>query len=166
MSPHRRAREATLVLLLGLAAAPALGAQAADSVFAARRGSPFVVKYGKWLSLAAAVGMGLKASSAHHDADRAYDRLELYCLADETRCDLGPNGRYLDPVTERYYQTATKADRRARGWLLGGEAALLGAAGMFVWELTRPKHRPENIPFEPELRWDGRRTTVGVRVAF
>jgi hypothetical protein len=162
-----RQLHALALLVLGLClGAGSLAAQASDSLFQARRGSPFVVKYGKWLVLAGAVGMGLKASSAHHDADRAFDRLEDYCFEDQDRCDQRPDGSYLDPVAERHYQRAITRDRHARGWLLGGEVALLGAAGMFVWELTRPKGGPDNIPFEPQMRWDGRRTRLGLNIPF
>jgi hypothetical protein len=49
---------------------------------------------------------------------------------------------------------------------LGGEGALAGAAVLFVWELTRPKERPDNIPFEPEVRSLRGGTGVGLRVGF
>lgn len=159
-------RCAVVLLLLGTGLLRPLAAQQpADSVFQPRS-SPVLVKYGKWAVLAAAVGMGLKAASAHDDADRAFARLDDYCAVDRTRCDQGPGGRYLDPVSERYYQAALSGDRRARGWLLGGEVSLLGAAGLFVWELTRPKAPPRNIPFEPSFRVIGSRTEMGVMLRF
>ncbi len=166
MRPLARLRLRLLVALLAalLTGAGPLAAQ--DSLLSVRRGSPFLVKYGKWVTLAAAIGMGLQAQSAHEEADRSYRRLEQYCLDDDTRCDLGANGKYLDPVTEGYYRAANRSDRRARHWLVGGEVSLLATAGMFVWELARPRQRPDNIPFEPEMRWDGRRARVGVSVAF
>jgi hypothetical protein len=37
---------------------------------------------------------------------------------------------------------------------------------MFVWELTRHTHKPDNIPFEPEVRSLQRATGVGVRIGF
>jgi hypothetical protein len=152
-----------LALVLGT---PATTLAAQDSIPAAVRSVPGVVKYGKWALLAAAVGMGLKASSAHHAGDRAFDRLENYCFDDFSRCDQQPNGHYIDPVSEGYYQASLSADRRARGWLIGGEATLLASAGLFVWELTRPKHPPKNIPFEPTVQVVGPRTNLGLRVAF
>ncbi len=144
---------------------PLSAQQPADSLFQPHS-SPVLVKYGKWAVLAAAVGMGLKAASAHDDADRAFARLDDYCAGDRTRCDQGPGGRYLDPVSEGYYQAALSGDRRARGWLLGGEVSLLGAAGLFVWELTRPKTPPRNIPFEPSFRVIGPRTEMGLILHF
>ena len=78
-----------------------------------------------------------------------------------------PSGTYADPEIEGLYRTSQHYDRRARLWLIGGETALAGAAALFVWELTRPKGRPDNIPFEPEvrsLRAGG--TGLGLRLAF
>jgi hypothetical protein len=37
---------------------------------------------------------------------------------------------------------------------------------MFVWELTRRTDKPDNIPFEPEVRSLERATGVGVRIAW
>jgi hypothetical protein len=162
MSRLLRWRSAALLLPL-LGALPAAAQLPGDSLLLRR--SPLVT-YGKWAVLAAAVGMGLKAAAAHRDADRAFDRLERWCLEDQTRCDQSANGSYLDPVAEGYYQTSLTRDRHARGWLLGGEAALLGAAGLFVWELTRPRSPPRNIPFEPTFTVLGARTQVGLAIPF
>ena len=160
-------RTVVTAALIGLAvAAPAEPLAAQDSIAPMVKSIPAVVRYGKWALLAAAVGMGLKASSAHQDADHAFDRLERYCVDDETRCDQQSNGHYTDPISERYYQASLSGDRRARGWLLGGEATLLATAGLFVWEFTRPNHPPKNIPFEPTVEVIGPRTHLGLRVSF
>ena len=58
------------------------------------------------------------------------------------------------------------ARRGLRRWLIGGEAALLGAAALFVLEFTRKTHKPDNIPFEPEIRSLRDATGLGVRVAW
>lgn len=155
---------AALALAAFLAVVPLAAQQATDSLV--RRPSPALVKYGKWAVVAAAIGMGLKASSAHHDADRAFNRLNNYCFSQPAGCPQSPGGKYLDPVAERYYQQSLAGDRRARSWLLGGEGALLGAAGLFVWELTRPKTLPRNIPFNPELRWSPGETQLRGSVRF
>lgn len=168
MTPATRSHPARLGVvftLLVLASGP-LAAQAPDSVFVPRSGSPTLVKYGKWGILVAGIGMGIKAARAHSDADRAYGRLERYCGDDPRRCDQAPGGSYLDPVAEGHYQRALRRDRHARGWLVGGEVAVLGAAGLFVWELTRPRGRPDNIPFQPEVTFRGAVTNLGVRVGF
>jgi hypothetical protein len=152
------------LLCLTVAAAPLTG-QHPDSTWT--RGTPIVVKYGKWATLALAIGMGIKAADAHNDANRAFTSLRDYCFVDPTRCNQArPGGAYSDPIAERYYQTSLRRDRQARGWLFGGEGALLTTAGLFVWELTRPRRPPKNIPFEPTVSLVGPTTRVGVRVAF
>ena len=161
-----RTRNALLVAVLTclLSASPLAAQTGGDTLLI--RSSPFLVKYGKWAILAASIGMGLKASQAHHAADRAYSRLEDYCFADRTRCDQAAGGSYVDPVAEGYFQSALHGDRRARRWLVGGEVALIGTAGLFVWELTRPKSLPKNIPFEPTLQVGPTTTQVGLRLEF
>jgi hypothetical protein len=126
-----------------------------------------VVKYGKWALLAGAIGMNYLAVRAHDRADNAYDVIEAECLAAVERCALGPNGAYADPALEDLYQTSLRYDRRARLWLIGGESALVGSAALFIWELARPKNRPDNIPFEPEVRMmPAGRTGLGLRMTF
>ena len=125
------------------------------------------VKYGKWVLLAGSIGMNYLAVRAHDRAENNFDALESRCGEDQARCALGPSGSYSDPEIEGLYQASLRYDRRARLWLIGGETALAGAAALFVWELTRPKGRPDNIPFEPEvrsLRAGG--TGLGMRLAF
>jgi hypothetical protein len=125
-----------------------------------------LVKYGKWLLVAGSIGMNYLALQSHHEAEDAFDILEAACLQDRSRCAVGPDGSYTNPVTEELYQTSLHHDRAARAWLVGGEAALAGAAALFVWELTRPKGRPDNIPFEPEVRSLRGGTGLGLRVDF
>jgi hypothetical protein len=110
--------------------------------------------------------MNYFAIRAHNRAEDAFDELESRCLATNSRCILGPSGSYLDPEIEGFYQSSLRYDRIARGWLIGGETALAGAAVLFVWELTRPKGRPDNIPFEPEVRSLRGSTGLGLRFGF
>jgi hypothetical protein len=125
------------------------------------------VKYGKWALLAGAIGMNYLAVRAHDRADDVFDMIEAECSLDQERCALGPGGGYADPALETLYQTSLRYDRRARLWLIGGESALVGSAALFIWELARPKHRPDNIPFEPEMRvMPLGRTGLGLRMAF
>jgi hypothetical protein len=131
----------------------------------AQSGSP-LVKYGKWLLVAGSAGMNYLALRAHNRADDAFDQLESNCLTTTARCVLGADGAYRDPEIEGLYQNSLRYDRIARGWLIGGETALAGAAVLFVWDLTRPKGRPDNIPFEPEVRSLRGSTGLGVRVGF
>jgi hypothetical protein len=126
-----------------------------------------VAKYGKWVLLAGSIGMNYLAVRAHDQAENSFDALESRCREVRELCALGPSGSYINPEIEGLYQTSLHYDRRARWWLIGGETALAGAAALFVWELTRPKGRPDNIPFEPEvrsLRAGG--TGLGMRLAF
>jgi hypothetical protein len=149
----------TLLLVLALlgGVGPAAHAQGAGPL----------VKYGKWFLAAGALGMNYLASQAHERAEDQFHLLESRCAApNQRRCDLGPNGRYLDGDSELLFQQSLRYDHQARGWLFGGETALLGAAAMFVWELTRHSPKPDNIPFVREvwsLRWG---TGVGVRMKF
>jgi hypothetical protein len=117
--------------------------------------------------LAGSIGMNYLAVRAHDRAENTFDLLQTRCSEARERCTLGPGGTYADPEIEGLYQTSLRYDRRARLWLIGGETALAGAAALFIWELTRPKGRPDNIPFEPEvrsLRVGG--TGLGLRLRF
>jgi hypothetical protein len=125
-----------------------------------------VVKYSKWLLLAGSIGMNYFAVRAHNRAEDNFNALKSRCDSSNGRCALDPEGRYLDPEIEGFYQRTLHYDRVARGWLVGGETALAGAAALFVWELTRPKGRPGNIPFEPEVRSLRGSTGVGLRLTF
>ena len=133
---------------------------------AAAQGTGPLVRYGKWVLAAGAVGMNLLAAQAHDRADEAFDGIEEACFLNPSRCNLGPDGDYADSQIEGWYQTSLHYDRSARRWLIAGETALLGAAAMFVWEMTRKTHKPDNIPFEPEVRTLRQATGVGVRIAW
>ncbi len=130
------------------------------------QGSPAPIKYGKWLLVAGAVGMNIAAANAHHDADKFFNQLEDRCTAERSLCAIEPGGAYTDAESERLYQASVTLDHRARTWLIGGEAAALGAAVMFVWEFTRPKAAPGNIPFEPRVSIRAERTELGLMVRF
>jgi hypothetical protein len=149
-------RAAPLLLVLAALLAPPAEAQQAGPL----------IRYGKWALAAGAVGMNLLAASAHDDAEAAFDRIEDACDADRLRCLINVEGRYADPQIEELYQTSLHEDRVARRWLILGETALVGAAAMFVWELTRAGHEPDNIPFEPEVRTLRDATGVGLRVSW
>jgi hypothetical protein len=125
-----------------------------------------LVKYGKWALVAGSIGMNYLALRAHNRADDAFHELESRCFANRDLCTVGPQGGYLNPEIEGLYQTSIHHDRVARGWLIGGESALAGAAVLFIWELTKPKGRPDNIPFEPEVKSLRGGTGLGLRVAF
>jgi len=131
------------------------------------RRSPAVVRYGKWALAAGALGMHYLGSREHDRAEEVFGQIRARCAAEEAFCGTNLDGSYSNPETEALFQRTLSHDRRARTWLVGGQLSLLGAAGMFIWELTRPSGRRENIPFEPEVttQADGS-TRMGVRVAF
>ena len=154
-------RVLALLLALAVAASPARAQEPVSS-----GGSKPLVKYGKWLLAAGALGMNYLAAKAHDRADENFKALETRCFDDRALCDLDVNGRYSDAGSEALYQTSLHYDRQARRWLFAGETALAGAAALFVWELTRHTPKPDNIPFEPEIRSLREATGVGVKVAF
>jgi len=123
-----------------------------------------VMKYGKWVLAAGAITMNVLAAKAHDRGDEVFDQLERRCLDNRALCNLDDSGRYLNPESESLYQASLRYDRRARRWLIGGETALLGAAAMLIWELTGKSNRPNNIPFEPEVKSLRSATGVGVRL--
>ena len=125
-----------------------------------------LIRYGKWVLAAGAVGMNLLAAKAHNRAEDTFDAVEDACFIESSRCFLGQDGTYLDPQIEALYQTSLHYDRSARRWLIAGETVLLGAAALFVLEMTRKTHKPDNIPFEPEVRSLRHATGVGLRVAW
>lgn len=145
-----------LVLALLVTAAPTVRAQET---------SPLIT-YGKWVLAAGAVGMNILANRSHDHADEQFDALRTRCFGDQSLCAIDGSGRYLDSQTETLYQASLRYDRHARRWLFGGETALVGAAAMFVYELTRHTPKPDNIPFEPEVRSLRQATGVGLRIEF
>ncbi len=142
-----------LCVAAGLCAAGSLDAQS----------SPAPIKYGKWLLLGGSLGLNIGAAGAHEDADRAFDMLRSRCTLDPSLCTI-VEGAYLDPDSEALYQESLRHDRRSRRLLIGGEAALLGAAALFVWEFARPRGRPENIPFEPTVSYRNGVTRLGMQI--
>jgi hypothetical protein len=147
-----------LLLCLALLGGPARAQQL-------RAGSPALIKYGKWLTLAASATMNVLAEKAHNRADDAFDVINRTCFADKTRCTIF-HGHYTDPLMEHQYQLSVGYDRTARGWLVGGETLLAATAVAFIWELTRPKSRPGNIPFEPQVTERNGATVVGFQLHF
>ncbi|NNG14906.1 MAG: hypothetical protein HKM89_00405 [Gemmatimonadales bacterium] len=141
---------------------------AATPTMVAAQGSPPLVKYGKWAVLAASVGLNLLAADAHTDANRAFDLIEARCeTPHNARCEVDGAGTYVDPVTEGLFQETLRLDDRAERWLIAGEAALLGATALFIWELTRSQDSPpENEPFAPIVQEFSHGIGLGFEVRF
>jgi hypothetical protein len=141
---------------------------AAVPTTSAAQGSPPLVKYGKWAVLAASVGLNVLAADAHNDANRAFDLIEARCATpNNALCDVDVRGTYVDPVTEGLFQETLRLDDRAERWLIAGEAALLGATALFIWELTRSKDSPpDNEPFAPIVQEFSHGIGLGFEVRF
>jgi hypothetical protein len=154
---RRRLRGTTLLLLLSAAAAPALqplAAQAAPAGAAATPTSAWrTARTGKWVLLGAAVLFGAYAVQRSNEANEAYDALRGACESDAERCRLS-DGRYADPATEALFDRAEREDARAQVGIVGGQVALLGSVGLFVYDL-RNARGPRNIPYP------GRATAAG-----
>ena len=153
------------VLLLALATILTASASAQQDT-APQRSSPALIKYGKWATLAASVAMNLMAAREHDRADRAFAFITRACVQNTANCVTQSDGAYADPALERKYQESLDHDRSARRYLIGGETVLVGTAVMFIWELTRSKSRPGNIPFEPEVGQRNGNTEIGLRFEF
>jgi hypothetical protein len=165
------------VLTFALLVPPALPAQV-DSVgprLGGRGGAPrdghgsALVHYGKWVAAAGAATLIALGAHEHANSNREWSALLAICRANNADCALGPNGRYANPTAEQLYQSSLFFDRRARARLLGGQAALLVAAGLFIADLRHRGGGPGNVQFAPlEVLGDvgagGAR--VGVRVSF
>jgi hypothetical protein len=150
---------ASLAFALAARAAPAQNPRATHI--------PASVLYGKWGLLGAAVGFNLAALHQHHVADDIFAQLSDRCSAnDHVLCTTDASGHYTNPESEAIYQASLTADGRARTWLVVGETALLGSAALFVWELSRPKGPPRNIPFTPRIAVEHGRPTVGMSLRF
>lgn len=160
-------------LVVAAAGAPCLVAQ--DSLAPAPRTSHNwtrpVVRYGKWLSAATAVGFTLLAAHEHDTANRSWQRLLDLCRQDNAACQLAADGRYAAYQAELLYRQTLYYDRRARNRMIVGQISVLTSAALFILDLRHGGGSPPNIPFhgsnlevtaEPTV--DGAR--FGVRLAF
>jgi hypothetical protein len=120
------------------------------------------VRYGKWGAAALFVALTATGAAVHEAANTDYDKLTAFCR-DIGPCDIGADGRYVDPAPEALYQEVVHGDRTARVWLMGGQVALAGAVTLFILEL-RERKAPRDIPFDPYVAVGRGVTQVGVRV--
>ncbi|MEO6067929.1 MAG: hypothetical protein ABIQ41_08120 [Gemmatimonadales bacterium] len=131
-----------------------------------RPSAPALVRYGKWVALGGAAGLGIMAHSRNQDAEATYQALQDRCDGLPTACTVGAGGPYTDPVSEGLYTETRRLDRQASRLLIGAEVALAASAVGFVWELMHRQDLPPKIPFEPRVDAGISATRVGVTVRF
>ena len=124
------------------------------------------VRVAKWALLGAAAGLAAYALDHSTAAERTDDRLRALCSAEPERCQV-ENGAYVDADAEALYQRVTRQDHLARVGIVGGQVALVGSVGLFVYDL-RNGQGPRDIPY-PSLAArsaPSARYVMGLRVAF
>ena len=125
------------------------------------------VRVAKWALLGAAAGFAAYALEHSTAAERTNDRLRALCTLEPERCQL-EGGAYADPYAERLFQRTGKEDHLARIGIVGGQVALLGSVGLFVYDL-RNGQGPRDIPYpsmEARSAVPRPRLVAGLRVAF
>ena len=159
------------LLLASILAAEPLRSQTVPTTRDERRGWTRV-RIAKWALLGTAVGLGGYALSQSGRAEDAYSSLRQLCRVEPEGCDLSAGGGYPSAQAEYLYQTALYRDRRARVGIFGGQVALLGSVGLFIYDLGTPRG-PVNIPYpggmggsRPAPAPGARSLALGVRVAF
>ena len=126
-----------------------------------------VVHYGKWLLAASAVGFTILGEREHRRSQRFWHQLLRMCQTDNQSCALGDDGRYLNYGAEVLYEESVYYDHRARNRLLVGQVSLLGAAAMFIADVSRKADKPGNIPYHGMVVTPVRDGVgLGIRVAF
>ena len=129
-----------------------------------------VAEYGKWMSLAGAIALTALAVQEHSHSDEAWNSLLEICRTDNADCTLGPQGAYLNPVAEAYYQRSIYYDSRARRRLMFGQVAFAVGAALFIYDLSGGSEGPANIPLDPNRLILGTtangKTQVGWRLEF
>ena len=157
MTTRRVVALAALVVLPSL-----LGAQTPR-----QPGSWTPIRIAKWSLLGAAAGLAAYALEHSTAAERANDRLRELCSDQPERCQL-EGGVYADPDAEALFRRVTREDHHARIGIVGGQVALLGSVGLFVYDL-RNGRGPGDIPFPSAASRAApprARVAIGVRVAF
>lgn len=127
------------------------------------------VRYGRWVSAAAALGFTLLAAHEYDTANRSWQHLLDLCRSDNSACQLTADGRYAAQDAERLYQETVAHDRRARRRLIIGQVSLLTSAALFILDLHHHNDGPPNIPFHGlELTAEpvGEGARLGVRLTF
>ncbi len=135
-----------LVLAILLTWAVALPAQ--DTSLAPTHVPPVspVIKWGKWVTLGAAIGFTIAGVVQHNHAQDSWNQLISRCSLDNEKCALNSNGQYADYDSEVLYEQTVYYDHLARHRIIIGQVNLLASVGMFVLEFKRRQMAPPNIP--------------------
>jgi hypothetical protein len=125
------------------------------------------VHYGKWALAAGAIGFTILGQREHNRSQRLWTQLLDICRKNNQDCALDDSGRYVNDQAELLYEESIYYDHRARHRLVAGQLSLLGAAALFIADLSSRGEKPNNIPLHglavaPSR--DGVR--VGMRIAF
>lgn len=145
-------RTGIAVLALVVAAGTARTAAAQTSVIDSTPRSAWkhaAVHYGKWAMAAGAVAFTALAIEQHRHSNDAWNSLLAICRTNNQLCVVGSDGRYRNYQSEYYYQLAVYYDHRARWRLVAGQASLLAAVGLFVYDLKGQSSTPRNEPVHP-----------------
>lgn len=149
-----------LVTALVLSAPVTLPAQRpAGTMPRQRTGGWTMVRTAKWALLGGAVGLG--AYALHHSliAERSYGQLREMCVVTPDRCEV-LGGKYTDGGAEALFAQAVAADQDAQVGIFGGQVALLGSVGLFIYDL-RNGRGPRDIPYPAK-----RSVKVGMKLPF
>ena len=136
-----------MLFVLALSAAPSLSAQGpiVETKSGVRKNSWTPVRLAKWALLGGAVGLGMYALHNSRIAEQSYEGLRERCYTIEDACFVFA-GKYQDAQSEALYQRAVAADRRAQFGIYGGQAAVLGSVGLFIYDL-RNHPGPADVPY-------------------
>ncbi len=126
------------------------------------------IKYGKWVLAAGAVGMNYpRRPRPRPGRGRSFDALEARCFDDHSALRLDDAGRYVER-RDRAALPDVAALRPAGAPVALRRRDRAGSARRHCSsrELTRHSPKPDNIPFEPEVRSLRQATGVGLRIGF
>lgn len=159
-------------------AAPALRSYPSSTYFAALEPTRFAAadtaapaplplpKYGgwvgvtKWVTLAAAIGLGAAGAVTHRDASDIYQQLDVLCQSDPDTCrDRNPDGSYTDPMLEAMYQAVVEKDQRARTAFVGAQISFGVSVLLFIVDFQRDDG-PGNVPYDPDSEKSALRLTA------
>jgi hypothetical protein len=114
----------------------------------------------KWVTLAAAIGLGAAGAVTHRNATDIYEQLDALCQSDPDTCrDRDPDGSYSDPMLEAMYQEVLKKDQRARTAFVGAQISFGVSVLLFIVDFQRDDG-PGNIPYDPDSEKSALRLTA------